>query len=70
MSDSGLAVAWKRGGFCINGDCVEVRLSDGAVQVRDSKNPEGPTLEFTVTEWQVFTSAVKDGEFDPAPLPG
>lgn len=48
-----------------NGDCVEVAFVDGGrVAVRDSKNPTGPVLVFTSTEWDAFTGGAKDGEFD------
>ncbi|AHH15859.1 hypothetical protein DUF 397 [Nocardia nova SH22a] len=40
-------------------ECVEVAwLVNGSVGVRDSKNPTGPALVFTPTEWDAFTSAV------------
>jgi len=35
-------------------DCVEVAHLDGAVGVRDSKNPTGPALVFTPEEWTAF----------------
>ncbi|CAM4245925.1 DUF397 domain-containing protein [Nocardia ninae] len=45
-------------------DCVEVAfLGGGHVGVRDSKNPGGPALVFTPTEWDTFTAGVADGEF-------
>ncbi|KZM72818.1 DUF397 domain-containing protein [Nocardia terpenica] len=48
-------------------DCVEVAfLGEDLVGVRDSKNPTGPALVFTPTEWVAFTSELKDGEFDRA----
>ncbi len=31
--------------------------------VRDSKNPTGPALTITPTEWTAFTAAVRAGEF-------
>ena len=38
------------------GDCVEIaKLRNGQVGVRDSKNPDGPALVFTPTEWNAFT---------------
>ncbi|MFI6709335.1 DUF397 domain-containing protein [Nonomuraea sp. NPDC050478] len=47
------------------GNCVEVaELSGGRRGVRDSKNPTGPALIFTLGEWAAFISGVKDGEFD------
>ncbi|GIH73510.1 MULTISPECIES: DUF397 domain-containing protein [Sphaerimonospora] len=47
------------------GNCVEVAtLSQGRRGVRDSKDPTGPALIFTATEWHTFIQGVKDGEFD------
>ncbi|MFE7745857.1 DUF397 domain-containing protein [Nocardia sp. NPDC057455] len=45
-------------------ECVEVAFLDGGqVGVRDSKNPTGPALVFTPSEWDAFTAGVSDGEF-------
>jgi hypothetical protein len=47
------------------GQCVEMRRSsDGAVDVRDSKNPDGPTLHFTAAEFTAWLDGAKKGEFD------
>jgi hypothetical protein len=46
-------------------DRVEVaHLDGGMVGVRDSKNPTGPALTFTPTEWDAFTASVQNGEFN------
>ncbi|TMR89445.1 DUF397 domain-containing protein [Nonomuraea basaltis] len=46
------------------GQCVEVAINlPGVVAVRDSKDPDGPKLLFTPTEWKMFIKGVKDGEF-------
>lgn len=45
-------------------NCVEVAFVDDAIAVRDSKNPTGPVLIFTVSEWDAFVDGAKDGEFD------
>ncbi|MFD0360473.1 DUF397 domain-containing protein [Nocardia sp. GCM10030253] len=46
-------------------DCVEVAFLDGGhVGLRDSKNPTGPVLVFTPSEWDAFTGGVEDGEFN------
>lgn len=45
-------------------DCVEVAHVDGGVGVRDSKNPAGPALVFTPSEWDAFLSGAREGEFD------
>ncbi|MEU6558249.1 DUF397 domain-containing protein [Nocardia nova] len=45
-------------------NCVEVAfLSDDVVGVRDSKNPMGPALVFSASEWDAFTTGVAGGEF-------
>ncbi|HEV7898614.1 MAG TPA: DUF397 domain-containing protein [Planosporangium sp.] len=47
------------------GDCVEVADNlSGIVAVRDSKDPTGPVLTFTLTEWAAFRAGVKRGEFN------
>ena len=44
------------------GSCVEVRQSqDGPIQVRDSKNPDGPVLNFTPAQWSAFIDDTKHG---------
>ncbi|GIH67834.1 DUF397 domain-containing protein [Sphaerimonospora thailandensis] len=48
-----------------NNDCVEVATNlPGVIGVRDSKNPTGPALAFTPSEWAAFIGGVRDGEFD------
>ncbi|HEX5494707.1 MAG TPA: DUF397 domain-containing protein [Mycobacteriales bacterium] len=51
------------------GNCVEVAdnlvTEHGAVLVRDSKNPTGPSLRFTPTERTAFVTGAKAGAFDP-----
>jgi hypothetical protein len=49
---------------CACGDCVEVRMVDESIQVRDSKSPDAGTLTFTTAEWDAFVGGAKDGEFD------
>jgi hypothetical protein len=54
---------WRKSSYSNNGgECVEVApASSGAVVIRDSKNPTGPTLKLTATEWRTFLRAVKSG---------
>ncbi len=48
-----------------NGNCVEVAdLTGGGIGVRDSKDPAGPILRFTPSEWDAFLGGVRNGEFD------
>jgi antitoxin (DNA-binding transcriptional repressor) of toxin-antitoxin stability system len=48
-----------------NGNCVEVAgLPDGAVAVRNSRDPLGPALVYTRAEMTAFVLGAKDGDFD------
>jgi uncharacterized protein DUF397 len=47
-----------------NGDCVEVAFVEDGVLVRHSRNPSGPMLSFTPTEWRAFLAGTLNGEFD------
>jgi Domain of unknown function (DUF397) len=40
-------------------ECVEVARADRMTAVRDSKNPDGPVLCFTQSEWDAFISGIK-----------
>lgn len=47
------------------GGCVEVAdLPDGGRLLRDTKDRNGPVLQFTAPEWAAFIAGVRDGEFD------
>ncbi|MGW4461231.1 DUF397 domain-containing protein [Micromonospora sp. NPDC004704] len=46
------------------GACVEVATNlPGVVAVRDSKDPTGPSLAFTPSQWSTFTSTTKGHSF-------
>ena len=36
------------------GDCVEVAFTATTIAIRDSKNPDGPHLEFPHPHWHQF----------------
>ena len=42
-----------------NGACAEIGHAPGTIAVRDSKDPDGPVLQFTPAAWQAFTDAAK-----------
>lgn len=56
---------WHKSSHSGGGDnCVEVATNLlGVVAVRDSKNPDGPTLTFTPHAWRTFLSRMKSSEF-------
>ncbi|MFE6056770.1 DUF397 domain-containing protein [Kitasatospora sp. NPDC056446] len=60
-----MTLDWFKSSYSSNGgQCIEVSASiPGLVPVRDSKNPEGPTLAFPVDTWSSFVTAVRSGEF-------
>lgn len=43
-----------------NDTCVEVRITDRAVGVRDSKNPASPGFTVPPTTWSTFVTHVSD----------
>jgi Domain of unknown function (DUF397) len=56
---------WRKSDLCGQSpNCVEIAVRAGGVAVRDSKNPDGPMLEFTAIEWAVFLGGVRAGQFD------
>ncbi len=65
FSTSGACVeaAWMRSPACSESACVEAAPVDDEVWVRDSKNPDGPSLRFTRAEWTAFLDGVAAGEF-------
>lgn len=49
----------------IDGDeCVEVASQGGLFGIRDSKNPDGPVLEFSRAQMSAFLSGTQNGHFD------
>jgi hypothetical protein len=47
-----------------NGACVEVAASTDKIAIRDSKDPGGPILVYTATEFRAFLDGARNGEFD------
>jgi len=43
------------------GNCVEVAPTRDGRALRDSKNPDGPVLLFSASQWQAFTQRVQYG---------
>jgi hypothetical protein len=55
---------WRTSRSCSNGSCIEVATIDNLVGIRDSKNPDGEVLLYTVNEWKDFLAGAKNGDFD------
>jgi hypothetical protein len=65
MTDQ-IYTGWRKASRSDEGNCVEVaEAHDGrTVAVRDSKDADGPMLEFSRSGWQTFIDDVRNGEFD------
>jgi hypothetical protein len=46
------------------GQCIEMRRRGDGVDVRDSKDPDGPVLHYTPGEFEAWLDGAKKGEFD------
>lgn len=76
MDDTGTRLTWRRAEGCVGGDCVEVspvwqtgdhpekNLAPDGMAVRNSRDPDGPVLTFTRSEWEQFLAGAHNGEFD------
>jgi hypothetical protein len=58
------SLPWCTSSFSVQGNCVEVRLRDSDVQIRNTRDREGPVLSFTHAEWTAFLSGANNHEFD------
>ena len=45
-------------------NCVELRRNGNVIQLRDSKDPNGPVLAFTGGELDAFVDGAGKGEFN------
>jgi hypothetical protein len=57
-------ISWLRASFCGANECIEVAADDGAIMIRDSKNPDSGALRYSKAEWLAFVTGIKAGEFD------
>jgi hypothetical protein len=65
-------VAWHKHSSPTGDNCVEVgALQEGTgVAVRNSKQPDGPAIVFTWSEWLSFLAGVKLDQFGQERLSG
>lgn len=57
-----VAYTWRKSSYSGSegGACVEIAAHPAAVHVRDSKNPDGPTLTVAPTTWAAFAGFAAD----------
>ncbi|MEU9014334.1 DUF397 domain-containing protein [Streptomyces sp. NPDC048479] len=60
------SVTWIKSSYSnATGNCVEMAaLPDGNVAVRNSRDPQGPTLVYTREEIAAFVAGARAGDFD------
>ena len=58
MSTTSSGLLWVKSTYSSQdgGDCIEVASTPLTIQVRDSKDPEGPILRFTPDAWAAFVA--------------
>jgi hypothetical protein len=53
---------WRKSSYSggSGGNCIEVAVNlPGIIAVRDSKDPRGPALLFTLAQWLAFVAAAR-----------
>jgi hypothetical protein len=58
---------WQKSSFSGNGNnnCVEMAaLPTGEIAVRNSRDPDGPTLIYTRAEFEALIRGARNGDFD------
>jgi Domain of unknown function (DUF397) len=59
------SLAWlKAHSSTANGACLEIAAAVGNIAIRDSKDPDGPILVYTPSEFRAFLDGARNGEFD------
>jgi len=65
-----LKSAWQKSTKTDSGNCVEARLDEELIEVRNSNDPDGQanpkrgSVFFTQDEWRAFIGGIKLDEFD------
>jgi uncharacterized protein DUF397 len=59
-------LSWRKSTVSESGNCAEVAFDGDVVRMRQSQDPSGPVLTFSLAEWVAFLTGVRGGEFDPS----
>ncbi|HCU94397.1 MAG TPA: DUF397 domain-containing protein [Actinobacteria bacterium] len=70
MDPDDVTTPWRKSSYSNTGaNCVEVaRTRSGKVAVRDSKNPDGAVLRFSLDEWKKFVAKIQATAPNSQPL--
>lgn len=55
---------FRKSTFSDNNGCVELAADGDSILLRDSKDPDGPVLQFTRHEIDAWLQGARAGEFD------
>jgi hypothetical protein len=56
---------WRKSTYSTDqGNCIELAPTASGIDLRDSKEPDGPVLHFTRAELAAFLAGCRAGEFD------
>lgn len=64
MFEQEASALWRKSRASGDGDCLEWALVTSGVRLRNSKDPAGPELHVSRSEWAAFVAGVKNGEAD------
>jgi hypothetical protein len=56
---NGNCLEWRKSSHSNHSNCTEVRSHGIHVEVRDSKDPDGPRLKFSSYDWATFLEGIK-----------
>jgi hypothetical protein len=57
------SIVWRKSEASAESGCVEVAVVGDSVLVRNSRDPNGPVLSFSRSEWTAFLLGARNGTF-------
>jgi Domain of unknown function (DUF397) len=62
MNHDDVTIPWRKSSYSNTGaNCVEIaKTRGGKVVVRDSKNPNGAALNFSLSAWKTFVAKIQN----------